>query len=492
MYKGFPVGYLLFWSTGADLEPARTGSPTSRPFLHYSSSSVTNERHGLVHRQGFTDDLLAFDAPSIKQILDKCTMLQESPEQGGKAKAQVPAATTASTGCERASSGSSTPTTIRRSVCGAVRRKTVKGQYRGKKGGDVTYDGISEVEDDDLDLDPEAIAAPQLRDWMAPELEVVPLPEPITAELLDALGVDRRFHARLIDITDQDALLDCPGVPAEQLLAIDRHMFEEPISLRAEQPELYAPGGVDDLLRFVNGELVGFLLRLNVEQERFVTWASTASGPTLVKGGPGTGKSTVAIYRTRQMISILREAGIEDPTDSLHDVHQRARSPSRSSCSDRSSEKTQHAWTSERPTASSAPCWASAATRARDRARRSVRPAELLRWPRLDQAGNALQRAAQQRIVERLGRTYLFEEIETVIQARGLNSVEQYLDAPRPGRRIPLTESQRRGVWAVAIAYADCAGRRRLPDLAASAIHSGQACGRRRSWRPDVRRRDRG
>ena len=29
----------------------------------------------------------------------------------------------------------------------------MKGQYKGKKGGDVTYDGIDEVEDDDLDLD---------------------------------------------------------------------------------------------------------------------------------------------------------------------------------------------------------------------------------------------------------------------------------------------------------------------------------------------------
>ena len=76
-------------------------------------------------------------------------------------------------------------------------------------------------------------------------------------------------------------------------------MFEEPIDLRADEPELVAPGGIDDLLRYAQGELVGFLLRLNPEQEKYVTWATTANGPTLVKGGPGTGKSTVAIYRTR-------------------------------------------------------------------------------------------------------------------------------------------------------------------------------------------------
>jgi len=51
----------------------------------------------------------------------------------------------------------------------------------------------------------------------------------------------------------------------------------------------------DDLLRFREGELLGFLLRLNTEQEKFVTWAVKGKGATLLKGGPGTGKSTVAL-----------------------------------------------------------------------------------------------------------------------------------------------------------------------------------------------------
>ncbi|MEZ5257869.1 MAG: hypothetical protein R2705_13520 [Ilumatobacteraceae bacterium] len=115
------------------------------------------------------------------------------------------------------------------------------------------------------------------------------LPEPITAQLLRALEIPPAFDARLVKIDTQEDLLGCPGVPADFLLAIDRHMFEEPIDLRADEPELVAPGGVDDLLRFTQGELVGFLLRLNPEQEKFVTWATTANGPTLVRGGPGTG-----------------------------------------------------------------------------------------------------------------------------------------------------------------------------------------------------------
>ena len=121
------------------------------------------------------------------------------------------------------------------------------------------------------------------------------------------------FHARLTSIDNQDDLFECPGVPEEYLLAIDRHMFEEPIDLRADEPELVSPGGVDDLLRYAEGELVDFLLRLNPEQEKFVSWASTANGPTLVKGGPGTGKSTVAIYRAREMIEFSAKPALPNP-----------------------------------------------------------------------------------------------------------------------------------------------------------------------------------
>ena len=70
---------------------------------------------------------------------------------------------------------------------------------------------------------------------------------------------------------------------------------------------------VDDLLRYKEGELLGFLLRLSPEQERFVSWAIKATGPTQVKGGPGTGKSTVALYRVRSLIEKLRKMGQSEP-----------------------------------------------------------------------------------------------------------------------------------------------------------------------------------
>lgn len=408
----------------------------------------------LVHRPGFTQDLLRFDGASIKQVLDKCTMLLDSPQEEGKGKARLDGRTD---GLHRLRSGDFrvfyTFDDEKVSLWG-VRRKTVKGQYRGKKGGDVTYDGLDDVEDDELDLGIPSTASPTrtFDEWVRPVDAATSLPEPMTVEVLAALSVPPAFHARLLEVTDQDALLACPGVPEEYLLAIDRHMFEEPIDLRGGQPELVAPGGVDDLLRFTEGKVVGFLLKLNPEQEKFVTWATSAGGPTLVKGGPGTGKSTVAIYRAREMVRVLRESGVENPTILFTTYTNALVTFSKqllesllgedATCMDVRTADSLVGSILGKAGESSARPNASQRETCRSTALDSVEP-----------SGNVLQRSAQERTIARLGRSYLFEEIETVIQGRGLHTVEQYLAANRPGRRVPLNEGQRRAVWVLHHAY---------------------------------------
>lgn len=408
----------------------------------------------IVHRGGFAPDLLAFDAPSIKQILDKCEMLRRSPEPEGKAKAKLDGRTD---DLHRLRSGKFrifyTYDDEKVSLW-TVRRKTVRGEYRGRKGGDVTYDNLPDIEDDDLDLDiPELTAAPSFDQWIQPKETKTPLPEPISTELLDALKVPAGLHARLLPIENQEDLLACPAVPEEHLLAIDRHMFEEPIDLRAEQPELVAPGGVDDLLRYAEGELVGFLLRLNPEQEKFVTWATTANGPTLVKGGPGTGKSTVALYRTREMIRVLREAGVAEPrilfttyTNALVTFSQQLLESLLGDDARCVEVLTVDKYVTRVLTACGENIHRPDASR-----RETLRTAAL---ERVEYAGSVVQQQSHARIVERLGRRYVFEEIETVIQARDIRTLEEYLDTARPGRRVPLDQGKRRAVWAVAEAYA--------------------------------------
>jgi len=80
-------------------------------------------------------------------------------------------------------------------------------------------------------------------------------------------------------------------------------------SLR-NQPDfvLFKPG---DLERYADGDLLGFLLKLDEQQQKFTDWA--LGGPTLLKGGPGSGKSTVALYRVRALVEQAVRAGAPVP-----------------------------------------------------------------------------------------------------------------------------------------------------------------------------------
>src|SRR6266568_2856306 len=138
------------------------------------------------------------------------------------------------------------------------------------------------------------------------------LPEPITAELLANLHIPKEYHARLLAVATEDDLLDCPGVPNEHLSLLLEYMFPKPLDQIMQQPDLLLDE-LDDLLRFKEGELLSFLLRLSPEQERFVCWALRATGPTQLKGGPGTGKSIVALYRIRSLVRKLLEMGEPAP-----------------------------------------------------------------------------------------------------------------------------------------------------------------------------------
>ena len=133
------------------------------------------------------------------------------------------------------------------------------------------------------------------------EAEKKVLSEPITLEFRKNLRVPEDYHTRLLAIQTEDELLDCIDVPAEHMLQVLDYMFPPTLAQVLEQPT-YHVDELDDLMRYKEGELLGFLLRLSPEQERFVSWAIRANGPTQVKGGPGTGKSTVALYRVRSLV----------------------------------------------------------------------------------------------------------------------------------------------------------------------------------------------
>lgn len=311
-------------------------------------------------------------------------------------------------------------------------------------------------EEDELDLalltGVRAAAARNASQWLEEtpksKLKETSLPEPITSALLRALRVDSKYHAALTGCSTEEALLDCESVPEAVRMQLVDALLGRPLEEVIQQPEfvLQQP---EDLVRYKEGELLGFLLRLNPEQEKFVTWGVNAQGPTLLKGGPGTGKSTVALYRTRVMLDSLRRNGIAQPR-LLFTTYTRALT--------RFSEQLL-AQLLGADVACVQVCTAdSLATRLYE-ARFGARPTilqgreldavfdEVLKDTRFE--GNSLVQAAQRQTLEKLGRDYLRDEVLGVIQARGLRSVDEYLAASRPGRKVALNQTQRHAVWRV-------------------------------------------
>jgi len=218
-----------------------------------------------------------------------------------------------------------------------------------------------------------------------------------------------------------------------------------------DQPS-YVTGDIDDLLRFKEGELLGFLLKLSPEQEKFVSWGVNATGPTLVKGGPGTGKSTVALYRVQSLLKTLqRQSGtprvlFTTYTNALISY----------------SEQLLHSLLGiddqfvEVRTADSVAAGIISNAGLRNTIAEPADLRKVLQTARTSPVfkGGLAEQRTQARTIERLHPDYLLEEFESVIEGRELATLEDYLATPRAGRVVRLNATQRTAVWTVYRIYA--------------------------------------
>jgi superfamily I DNA/RNA helicase/mRNA-degrading endonuclease RelE of RelBE toxin-antitoxin system len=276
-----------------------------------------------------------------------------------------------------------------------------------------------------------------------------PLPIPIDADLLTRLGIPQEYFDSLLACRTQDDVILAP-VPDDLILRVLDCVNTPPVIEVLKQPEYVPPKG-DNLLRYKEGELVEFLLKLSPEQERFVTWSITASGPTLVKGGPGSGKSTVALYRVRELLRVLRAEGQPQPrilfTTYTNALVTFSRQLLKSLLGDdvaRVEVRTADSLAREIAGANRQTHLATS-TELRQVTRQAIRAASF--------EGNALQKQAQVKTINALDLDYLIEEISDVIEARQLTSLDAYLAAPRHRRTQPLNEIQRRAIWSVREAF---------------------------------------
>lgn len=294
------------------------------------------------------------------------------------------------------------------------------------------------------------VVQPDWERFLAPkEQEKKPLLEPITPEILTSCNIPQPYHASLLPLTTHEDILDCQSVPQEYLITLDDYMqtFERPLVQVLQQPD-YILNDVQDLLRYKEGELLGFLLKLSPEQEKYVQWGMNATGPTLLKGGPGTGKSTIALYRVRALVQEMRKKD-RDEFRILFTTYTNALV--------KSSEQLlrqllgEDAHFVEVQTADKIVMTLLGQVGLRATYIDSYNLLNLLKQAVKQTAfeGNAIQQQAQQQAIARISVDYLEQEISQVIVARQLKTLQEYMQAVRTGRKLRLKAIQRQAIWAV-------------------------------------------
>ncbi len=294
-----------------------------------------------------------------------------------------------------------------------------------------------------------------------------------SAALLDEWGLDEKFWP---------LLKDKPLAP-RTILECEEHLGGELVSslLQCLLPKTLSEvtrgstRQIDSNQEILGQQLDHFLLALEPEQSTVLNRFSntlqrrpdSAGGPWLLKGGPGSGKSTIALYCIHEILSVPPTLFDKaKPPQVLFTTFTRALR--------RTSETLLAAW-GERASRN-----ISLAT-----INQLVRKYDNRRYNILDDVDKRREivREAIQRVPERCPYSddrgivnndkvdFLFDEIEGFICGFGLTKPEQYFDLARHGA-APLYKERRQYIWDLHIALTKLLTERQLTTFARSANHA--------------------
>jgi superfamily I DNA/RNA helicase/mRNA-degrading endonuclease RelE of RelBE toxin-antitoxin system len=143
------------------------------------------------------------------------------------------------------------------------------------------------------------------------ELETT-FPKIITDEELENLNIDNKFHSHIKACSSEEdlQLLEKNGVDISSIEKI-LNFYSPPSLVKVINNPSRVSLSSDDFKKIADKskKLEDFLLELDEVQKPFVNrFAGKApQGPWLVKGGPGSGKSTVAIYCVKELLTSLND-----------------------------------------------------------------------------------------------------------------------------------------------------------------------------------------
>ncbi|MFH1865875.1 MAG: UvrD-helicase domain-containing protein, partial [Candidatus Eisenbacteria bacterium] len=299
----------------------------------------------------------------------------------------------------------------------------------------------------------------------APVSQERPLPFELTKEWLTEIDIPLSAQPVLRRCKTEEDLLEAP-IASEVLARVLDAIFPPSLDRVVQQPDLLVPS-TDHLVRYKEGDLLGFLLTLDEDQLKLTRWA--LNGPTMVSGGAGTGKSTVALYRVREVLERPNATGREHV---LFTTYTRALLAVTRQLLE------QILTTDQLPRVQVATCdqVARDVVASRRPLERFEPDRETLR--RLREARKAydpgtsssFESRLRVRALARLSDQYLLEEFDWIITGRGLRSLEEYLNTARPGRGVAFPARLRTAVWELFHTFDASRNGERFPEIRNEAV----------------------
>lgn len=267
------------------------------------------------------------------------------------------------------------------------------------------------------------------------------LPFKLTEARLRKWQIPAEYWSDIAAAPHSEALLELP-IPDDYLQRIIDNLYPRPIEEIISDKE-YVLKQPEDLQRFVEGSLTAFLLKLDPEQEKLKDFGR--QGPTLVKGGPGTGKSTLALYRVQSLL----EHGFKSI---LFTTYTKALVTYSEQLLTQLLDQPLNVAGVKVATVDSLAYHFFIQTHGKPQFVHNDQCLALLKVAMATAeipAKNVFDRQVRRQSLERLGLPYLLQEIQDVIEGWGLTTLDEYLTLERRGRGMPLKPTIREAVWSV-------------------------------------------
>jgi len=297
----------------------------------------------------------------------------------------------------------------------------------------ISMEMVAEVEseyiaenDDILDLTP---PAQDIRDELLPNL---------TEEKLEEWRVPKPYWLKILKCQTAEDLLDC-DIPEHTKVRVLDCLFPRSIELVVSQPT-YVVTKKEDFTKVKDGLLSRLLL--NLDKEQLAAIDHDQRWPILIKGGPGTGKSVVALYKAASLISSDQQQIFAPPrilfttfTNSLINASRELFAAYMGDVG------------TAIPTIRTVNSMASSICR-----KNNCDLVFVTVFESLDILQNLLPKLnieERKTLPGKVDKHYLLEEIQWVIQGWDLKNVDEYIKTPRTGRKIALNERQRNIIWSL-------------------------------------------